>query len=251
MPTRVWSPVPGGSTLITSAPMSPSTCPQNGPAITWQSSTTRTPSSAPVTRLRSLQRGADAVADVVAGELQAHLHAAQRAREHQVVEVAEMADPEHLVLQLAEPRAERHVEALEDDAAQLVRAVEHDRGQRAGELALVERQHLEAPAVHGGAGRRGVAGVAGEDVLQAFLAQQDLQRLAQPVEQVGGARVRPVAGLVGGDDRRPVPVRARQLRGLGRSSAFSETALKLSPAGSIRPFWLPPTVTSTPHSSCR
>ena len=35
------------------------------------------------------------------------------------------------------------------------------------------------------------------------------------------------------------------------SSAFAETALKLSPAGSIRPFWLPPTVTSTPHSSWR
>ena len=35
------------------------------------------------------------------------------------------------------------------------------------------------------------------------------------------------------------------------SIAFRETALKLSPAGSIRPFCEPPTVTSTPHSSCR
>jgi hypothetical protein len=33
--------------------------------------------------------------------------------------------------------------------------------------------------------------------------------------------------------------------------AFSETALNDRPGGSIRPFWEPPTVTSTPHSSWR
>ena len=33
--------------------------------------------------------------------------------------------------------------------------------------------------------------------------------------------------------------------------AFSEIALKERPGGSIRPFCEPPTVTSTPHSSCR
>ena len=152
--------------------MSASTCPQNGPAITWQSSITRTPSRAltpghPGARVRApqailaatraarraspltlqkLQRRADPVADVVARDPQPHLHAGQRAGEHQVVEVAEMADPEHLVLELAEPRAERHVEALEDHAPDLVGAVEHDRGQRAGELALVGREHLQPPA---------------------------------------------------------------------------------------------------------
>ena len=35
------------------------------------------------------------------------------------------------------------------------------------------------------------------------------------------------------------------------ASAFSLTALKPSPGGSISPFCEPPTVTSTPHSSCR
>ena len=35
------------------------------------------------------------------------------------------------------------------------------------------------------------------------------------------------------------------------ASALSLTALKPSPGGSIRPFWEPPTVTSTPHSSWR
>ena len=40
---RVWSPLSGGSILITSAPMSPSSIEQNGPAITWLTSKTRTP----------------------------------------------------------------------------------------------------------------------------------------------------------------------------------------------------------------
>ena len=134
---RVWSPVPGGSTLITSAPMSPRIWPQNGPAITWQSSTTRrrrrTRGGARVAfsiasrMLMPLQRRADPVADVVAGQLQAHLHAGQRARERQVVEVAEVADPEHLVLELAQSGAERHVEALEDHPADLVGAVARSR----------------------------------------------------------------------------------------------------------------------------
>src|SRR5689334_8637087 len=37
---RVWSPMPGGSTLMTSAPMSPSSMQQKGPAITWLTSRT-------------------------------------------------------------------------------------------------------------------------------------------------------------------------------------------------------------------
>ena len=49
---------------------------------------------------------ADMGADVVAGDPQPHLHAGQRARQHQVVEVAEVADPEDLVLQLAQAGAE-------------------------------------------------------------------------------------------------------------------------------------------------
>src|SRR6202008_5011317 len=38
---------------------------------------------------------------------------------------------------------------------------------------------------------------------------------------------------------------------LATASAFSPTALNDRPGGSIRPFCEPPTVTSTPHSSCR
>src|SRR5580700_3692309 len=45
-------------------------------------------------------------------EAQRHLHAAQRAQHHRLVEIAEMADAEHRALQLAEPAAERDVEPL-------------------------------------------------------------------------------------------------------------------------------------------
>ncbi len=52
-----------------------------------------------------------------------------------------------------------------------------------------------------------------------------------------------------------IGVQSQYERGIRASrdaaSAFSDTALKLRPAGSIRPFCDPPTVTSTPHSSCR
>ncbi len=40
---RVESPAPGGSILMTSAPMSPSIMQQYGPAMTWDTSRTRTP----------------------------------------------------------------------------------------------------------------------------------------------------------------------------------------------------------------
>ena len=42
------SPAPGGSTLITSAPMSPISWPQNGPAIRLPISTTRRSFKAPL-----------------------------------------------------------------------------------------------------------------------------------------------------------------------------------------------------------
>ena len=42
---RIGSPLPGGSTLITSAPKYPRTQPANGPAKSWPNSSTRTPSS--------------------------------------------------------------------------------------------------------------------------------------------------------------------------------------------------------------
>ena len=58
-----------------------------------------------------------------AGQRQAHLDAAERAGQHEVVEIAQVADAEDLVLHLAETGAEREVEALQDDGAQGIGAV--------------------------------------------------------------------------------------------------------------------------------
>src|SRR5581483_11320009 len=94
----------------------------------------RRAAAGPCRRTRS---SAAAAASVIAGEIverrrdaallerhlvdrQTHLDARQRAGKHQVVEVAEMADAEHLALHLAEALAERHVEALQDGLAQMV-----------------------------------------------------------------------------------------------------------------------------------
>src|SRR5690242_2926397 len=49
-----------------------------------------------------------------AGELETHLHAGQRAHQREIVEIAEVADAEHLAGELAEAGAERHVERIED-----------------------------------------------------------------------------------------------------------------------------------------
>ena len=70
------------------------------------------------------------------GEAERHLDAGQRAHQHQVVEVAEMADAEHLARDLAEALAERQVEVLQRHLAEGVGVValgHHDRGQRAAE----------------------------------------------------------------------------------------------------------------------
>ena len=96
-----------------------------------------------------------------------------------------------------------------------------------------------------------MAVVAGEDALEALLVQH-VDGLGQAVEQVGGGRVGEEAVLVGGQHLLPGEIGLGQLRPSSlAASAFSLTALKPRPGGSIRPFCEPPTVTSTPHSSWR
>src|SRR2546423_1753522 len=86
-----------------------------------------------------LERGGDAAArERHARGRQAHLDAAQRAGQHQLVEVAEVADAKHLPFEPSKPGAERHVEAVEHDAAKRVRVVtggHHHGGQRVAALA--------------------------------------------------------------------------------------------------------------------
>ena len=79
------------------------------------------------------------------------------------------------------------------------------------------------------------------------------QGLAQPVQQVGGraCRGRSRARWPRGSASQSQYDRRAAWPSAGASSAFSLTALKPRPGGSISPFCEPATVTSTPHSSWR
>ena len=189
-----------------------------------------------------------------AGGAQAHLHAAERADQLQVAEIAEMADAEHAVLQNAETVAEAHVEPVQDGGPQFVGAVAFrhaDRGERGGVVPRFERIGFRAP-------RR-------------------VRRAAWPRRSGRGGRTRcpslpPAASSPLRSGRRAGWCRA--CRGSSRfrwppawraspsscaavwlisaaRSALALMALKLRPGGSIRPFCEPATVTSTPHSSWR
>src|SRR2546421_3132074 len=50
-------------------------------------------------------------------ERESHLDAGEGAREHQIVEVAEVSDPEYFPRELSEPGPERHIVSFEDDLA--------------------------------------------------------------------------------------------------------------------------------------
>src|SRR5436309_1426271 len=66
-------------------------------------------------------------------EREAHLDAGEGAGEHQIVEVAEVSDPEYFPGELPQTGAERHVVGFENDLAQRVGVVaggHHHRGER-------------------------------------------------------------------------------------------------------------------------
>src|SRR5262245_2006445 len=98
---RVSSPLPGSSTLITSAPMSPSIIAQKGPARTRVRSSTRTPASGPLgfatessfpgALRQTLRDRAHALAGT-AGAAPEELRAVERAEMRKVVDVADRLD---------------------------------------------------------------------------------------------------------------------------------------------------------------
>src|SRR5205823_14704277 len=72
--------------------------------------------------LQVLHRGINASGTVRnAGDRQPHLHAGQRAEQHELVAFAEMADAEYLARDLRQACAERHVVVIEHDLAELIR----------------------------------------------------------------------------------------------------------------------------------
>src|SRR5256885_2825503 len=84
-------------------------------------------------------------------ERKAHLDAGEGAGEHQVVEVAEVPDPENLSRELAQAGPERHIVGIEDDLAQRVGVVaggHHHGGERVRVFLGHRAQDLEAPGAH-------------------------------------------------------------------------------------------------------
>ena len=156
------------------------------------------------------------------GEGEAHFDARDCAHEHEVVEVAEVADAEDAAFQLAEALAERHVEVFEDDCAECVGVVafgEEDGREDGAVFAGVEGEDFEAPAADGGAGCLREAVVAGVDLRETFFVEH-VERCFQAVEEACRGGVGEVAGLVGGHHLAPVPVGAGHATGLGCGEGF-------------------------------
>src|SRR5438309_6615556 len=173
-----------------------------------------------------------------AGKRQAHFHAGQRAHQGEVVEVAEMADAEHLATELAEAGAERHVKGLENDLAYVVRVMaggyQHC-GERSGVLARIERKHFQTPGADGAARRLRMALVPREDRVEALFVEQHAERFAQAVEQIGRRRIGEIAGLAVGDHIVPRPVAARQARGFGGGQRLGRDAVERQPRRQHQP----------------
>src|SRR6266481_1087479 len=161
-------------------------------------------------------------------EREAHLDAGEGAGEHQIVEVAEVPDPEYFPRELPQTGAERHVVGFENDLAQRVGVVaggHHHRGERVRILLGHGAQDLQAPGAYRAPRALRVARMAGEDVLQALLLEHR-ERFAQAVEQVGRRRVGEVAGLVVGKHLIPGPIGAREFRRLRRLARLFAHAIE-------------------------
>ena len=143
-----------------------------------------------------------------AGQAECHFHTAQRAHQHQFIEVAQVADPEHLVRDPSQALAKRQVEAAQRDLSQAVGPTtvgHHHRRQRGTVLLGVGAEYFQTPTAHCRPRRLGQAKVAGEHVGQALLLQHG-DRFVQSVEQVGGRRGRKEPVGIGRQHVFPVPV---------------------------------------------
>ncbi len=101
-----------------------------------------------------------------AKQFETHLDAAERSRQHQVVEVAEVADAESFAREPSEPCAERHVELFENHGAErrFVEAFgQKDRGHGGAVFVRIERADLKTPGLYRAPRGFGVALVAVED----------------------------------------------------------------------------------------
>ena len=85
------------------------------------------------------------------GDGQAHFHAGQRAHQAEIVEIAQVADPENLAFELRKPHPKRHIEVLQDDRSQFVCVVagrHHHCGEHGRVLGGIRTQNLQAPRLY-------------------------------------------------------------------------------------------------------
>src|SRR5687767_9615363 len=74
-----------------------------------------------VFRRERVERGREAAGVMWdAGETKANFHTAQRARQHEIVERAKMADSKHFAGESSKAGTERHVELLEDHVTESI-----------------------------------------------------------------------------------------------------------------------------------
>jgi hypothetical protein len=86
------------------------------------------------------------------GKLESHLDAAQRAHQHEVVEIAKVSDAKNFAGEFGEPAAERHVEVVQHHAAEGIGIVtfRHQyRGERIAVLDRIGAEDLESPCADG------------------------------------------------------------------------------------------------------
>src|SRR5579859_4363704 len=86
--------------------------------------------------------------------VQTHFHACQRANQHEIVEIAKMADTENSAFHFSEASAERDIVLLERNTPKAVRIVPcrgEDRGERIRIFTRIERHHFQTPVANSGA----------------------------------------------------------------------------------------------------
>ena len=144
------------------------------------------------------------------GNAKPHFDAAQRAGQHQVVEVAKMANPEDPAGKTRQAVAERHVEMLENGGAEGIGIMafrHHDSGQRTGIVARFLAQHLEAPGLNGAPGGLGMPVVTCEYTVETFLVKH-VDGLGEAIEKVCRRGVGKGAAGIRGKLLLPVPIGA-------------------------------------------
>src|SRR5262249_55495053 len=120
-----------------------------------------------------LQGGCDAPAvERHARDGQAHLDAAERGGQHQIVEITQMAHPKDLAFPFSKACSERQIEAFENDATERIRVVPFRRyhgRQRAAVFLRIGADDVETPRTYGTPSGFGMLPMSRKHLLQTFV----------------------------------------------------------------------------------